>query len=179
APNKPAEPHGKSAPNGRGWAGARQTLSLLLSLAAASAVLLLLLWSPFKAHDEESSKRETAAVADDVKGAGFGLIAIKPGSSLEKKLVIHEAAPQLIDTPLLTVTGSIVARLGPGKDTPEARWDFAAPELATAYSDWLKARAEEKFSEKQLNTVRELTKARVAAQTKVVDDLRKLVEILT
>src|SRR5262245_3094865 len=178
APNKPAEPHGKSA-NGRGWAGTRQTLSLLLSLAAASAVLLFLLWSPFKAHDEESSKRDTAAVSDEVKVAGFGLIAIKPGSSLEKKLVIHEAAPRLIDAPLLTVTGSIVARLGPGKDTPEARWDFAAPELATAYSDWLKARAEEKFAEKQLNTVRELSKARVAAQTKVVDDLRKLVEIGT
>src|SRR5262245_53613337 len=182
APDKPVESHGKGgngargANGARGWAAARQTLSLLLSLAAASAVLLFLLWSPFKAHEEDTS-RDAAASADEVKVAGFGLLTIKSGSSLEKKLVVFEAAPKLIDAPLLTVTGYIVARLGPGKDTPEARWDFATPELAAAYSDWLKVGAEEKFAQKQSITVAELTKARVAAQTKVVDDLRDLVKI--
>ena len=46
-----------------------------------------------------------------------------------------QAANTSRTTPLLTVTGSIAARLGPGADSPEARWDFVTPELASAYRD--------------------------------------------
>ena len=53
---------------------------------------------------------------------------------------------------MLKVTGSIVARLPPGKEKElaEGRWDFNSPDLSSAYADWLKARADVPFNEKQL-----------------------------
>ena len=38
----------------------------------------------------------------------------------------------------------------------EGRWDFNTPDLASAYADWLKARADVPFYEKQLEDIRKL-----------------------
>jgi cobalt-zinc-cadmium efflux system membrane fusion protein len=78
-----------------------------------------------------------------------------------------------VTAPLLTVVGSVMARLNPGKDSPEARWDFPAPELASSYADWLKAAADEKFAEKQVVTIVALAKARFNQAEDVVLRARK------
>src|SRR5207244_13378162 len=80
-----------------------------------------------------------------------------------------------LTAPFLTLTGPCLPPLSPAQGTAQTRWAFSIPELATAYADWLKARAEVPFTEKQLAKVRELSAARVKSQTKVVERLRKLV----
>ena len=77
---------------------------------------------------------------------------------------------------MLKVTGSIVARLPLGDGQAEGRWDFNVAELATAYADWLKARADVPFSRQQLTSIRQLSKAKIDAGTEVVDRLEKLVK---
>ena len=165
----------RPAPSGWG-AWVRQALALVLSLALTGLALLFLLWAPFKVG---SVSMPAPHPSEDAELLGPTSLSIRPGSFLEKKLTIYQVATERATAPLLTVTGSVVARLGAGKDNPETRWDFSSSDLATAYADWLKARAEVSFTETQLAKVRELTKARTAAQTKVVERLRLLVKVGT
>ena len=58
----------------------------------------------------------------------------------------------------------------------EGRWDFNTPELASAYADWLKARANVPFYEKQLEDVRKLAAETLKAKKDVADRLEKLVQ---
>jgi multidrug resistance efflux pump len=78
---------------------------------------------------------------------------------------------------MLKVTGSIVARLPPGKvnELAEGRWDFNTSDLSSAYADWIKARADVPFNEKQLVSIRELSAATLKAKKEVADRLEKLV----
>src|SRR5258708_2117524 len=69
-------------------------------------------------------------------------IMVQADSALEKSLKFDEIQKQSVDIPALNVTGSIMARLPPGSDEAQSRWDFATPEVASAYSDWVKARAD-------------------------------------
>ena len=58
----------------------------------------------------------------------------------------------------------------------EGRWDFNAPELASAYSDWLKARHDVPYNEKQRDNIFKLAEATVAAKKEVAERLEKLVK---
>src|SRR5208337_181869 len=80
--------------------------------------------------------------------------------------------------PMLKVTGSVVARLPPGKEKElaEGRWDFNSADLSSAYADWIKARADVPFYEKQLLSIRELSAASLKAKKDVRDRLEKLVK---
>src|SRR2546425_3758883 len=136
---------------------------------------LRLLWSPSPEPTAAVPKTEPSQNAAVVQLAGPRLIAVQAGSLLEKKLAIVPASWEQIATPVLTVTGAVVARLRAGGEPAEDRWQFSSPELLTTYADWQKARTEVDFAEKQLSKTRELTAAQLTAQTKVVERLRKLV----
>ena len=58
----------------------------------------------------------------------------------------------------------------------EGRWDFNTPDLASAYADWLKARADVPFYEKQLEDIRKLADETLKAKKEVRDRLEKLVK---
>ena len=161
------------ARNWRAWLSS--TIQLILAVAITCGALVLLWWFPLKPQSP-STGTDAATNAEAVRLVGPRLVAVKADTALEKKLAVAVVESERISTPVLKVTGSIVARLPAGKGSSEGRWDFNAPELATAYADWLKARAEVPFNEKQLTTIRELTAARVGAQTKVVERLEKLVK---
>ena len=141
-------------------------------------MLVLLLWPPSKAPREALA--QTGKGVEDVKLIGPCLVKVTSGTPLEQKLAVAQAASQLVSAPIVKVTGAIVARLpagnNPAKDPTEGRWDFNSSDLAGAYADWLKARADVPFNEKELATIRELTLARVTAQTKVVKRLEQLVQ---
>jgi hypothetical protein len=153
------------------------TAKWLLAILVAVAVLVWLLWPASKAAKE--SPTEISQAVEAVKQVGPGLVKVTPDTPLEKKLVVVLAASQSVSVPIVKVTGAIVARLpagnDPSKDPTEGRWDFNSPDLAGAYADWLKARADVPFNVKELATIRELTVARVTAQTKVVNRLENLV----
>jgi membrane fusion protein, heavy metal efflux system len=145
----------------------------LVSLAARSLLVLI----PFFVHGIATSapKAEPTRNANVVQLVGPRLIAVTPGSALDKKLVIAGVSKQQTPAPLLSVTGSIVARLPAGRGPAEDRWQFSSPDLLSVYTDWQKSRADVEFAEKQLAKIRELNAARITAQTKVVERLRKLV----
>jgi RND family efflux transporter MFP subunit len=145
-----------------------------LPIAAGAVVVVaaLAVWMRWP----ESPTPNPEAYEELVKLAGPQLIAVQPGSPLASKLDVRPVTAQHISAPLLTVTGSVVARLASGRDSADGRWDFSHLELATMYADWLRARAEEPYAEQQLAKTRELAAARIAAQGKVVDRLRQLVK---
>jgi multidrug efflux pump subunit AcrA (membrane-fusion protein) len=150
----------------------------LLAILGAVAVLVFLLWPASKSPKQVLA--ETGKGVEAVKLVGPCLVRVTPGTPLEEKLALVLATSQSVSAPLVKVTGAIVARLPAGNDPAnnptEGRWDFNSPDLAGAYADWLKARADVPFNEKELATIRELTLARVIAQAKVVKRLENLVQ---
>lgn len=125
-----------------------------------------------KDHDTSKIKNASDPTARVI---GPNLIAIKEGSLLEKKLEITEVKLDRVTTPILTVTGAVMARLRPGNEPIVNRWQFSSVELSAMFSDWQKARAEMDFATKALQKTKELTTAQMTSQQKVVDRLRKLV----
>lgn len=151
----------------------RQWAALAALVASAAGVGL---WLQRRGAEDAAMPSAAASGGDEVRVVGPRRIAVAPGSPLAVKLDIRTAAPERIAAPRLTVTGSIVARLGRGADKREARWNFSQPELAATYADWLRARAEEPYAAAQLAKTRQLVAARVSAQTAVVTRLRQLVQ---
>jgi multidrug efflux pump subunit AcrA (membrane-fusion protein) len=74
----------------------------------------------------------------------------------------------------LTVTGSVVARIRPGTESLEFRWQFASADVASTYADWLKTSVDMEFAKKQLDATRELTQAQAKRYEGIVDRLRPL-----
>jgi hypothetical protein len=170
----------------RVWHAVQLPLAVLIAVAA----LVWLLWPERRGEDESVAAAKEVEI---VKLAGQHRLTIVPGTPLEQKLKIADVNRQSTSAPLLKVTGSVVARLAPsadGKgDTPifaetktgtvpakvEGRWDFSAPELASAYADWLKARNDVPFNEAQRVNIFKLAEANLAAKKEVADRLEKLV----
>jgi hypothetical protein len=103
------------------------------------------------------------------------VIGVESGSLLEKKFNISEVQKKRITTPLLVVTGAVVARLPIGSSPMEDRWQFNSIELSGVYADWQRAQAEKEFNSKRLVKIRELTAAQFNSQKLALDRLRKLV----
>ena len=141
----------------------------------ATGAVLVLLWSSFRGSAASTTKPEPIRNLEFVRLMGPRLIAVTPACPLDKKLSLAAASKQKTPAPVLSVTGSIVARLSAGSGPAEDRWQFSSPDLLSAYTDWQKSRVDIDFAEKQLAKIRELNAARIAAQTKVVERLRKLV----
>src|SRR5262249_52275409 len=111
---------------------------------------------------------------DSIEIVGRNLIAIKSGSDFEKRIHVATARKLMSDAPRLRVTGIVAASLRPGKDKSDY-WQFHSADLLSAYTEWQKASADIAFHEAQLRKIRDLAKAREAAQAKVVDRLVKTV----
>ncbi len=146
---------------------ARSIIYLIPLLAVA--LLMLGIWQQTEAEQKPIDK---SAV---VKLVGPRTIAVQPGSLLEQKFDISEVQKEQITTPLLLVTGAVVARLPAGSSPMEDRWQFNSIELSGVYADWQRVRAEKEFNTKRLVKIRELTAAQYNSQKLAVDRLRKLV----
>ncbi|MDP1774417.1 MAG: efflux RND transporter periplasmic adaptor subunit [Methylobacter sp.] len=145
-------------------------LIALLSIALLSIALLVFgLW---QSNKTEQKPVDNSAV---VKLVGPRTIAVQPGSLLEQKFNISDVKKEQITTPLLLVTGAVVARLPAGSNPMEDRWQFNSIELSGVYADWQRARAEKEFNTKRLVKIRELTAAQYNSQKLAVERLRKLV----
>ena len=80
-----------------------------------------------------------------------------------------------IDTPLLQVTGFVLAEVVAGKGNVADRWRFYSSELSGTYADWLRSQSEVRFAESQLAKTRELVEAETHFLTSVVKRLNPLV----
>ncbi|MBX9788973.1 MAG: efflux RND transporter periplasmic adaptor subunit [Pirellulales bacterium] len=99
---------------------------------------------------------------------------IRADTPLARNLELISVGKKTVSYPLITVTGSVVARVAPGSESLDGRWQFANGEIATAYADWLRTTADIEFNEKQLNTTRELSKAQVDRNEAIVSRLKSL-----
>src|SRR5262249_52159793 len=64
-----------------------------------------------------------------------------------------------------------------GKEATQDTWQFATPDLLTAFSDWQKAVVDVQFQTTLLAEIRKLAEFRVEAQKEVVDRMEKLVKV--
>jgi hypothetical protein len=170
---RPAEtPAGQKGPSR--WSKIWSASQLILALLLTASVLVYLMLTP--AVPPPSAEQRRPPQAEIVEVVGPGRIRIRPGTPLEEKLQILTVETTRIDSPVLSVTGTVVASLRPGHGQGSDYWQFNAPEVLTAYTDWQKATADITFAETQLARIKELAAARVESQKKVVARLKKLVE---
>ncbi len=109
-----------------------------------------------------------------VEVTGPRRILVRPDTPLSRDLKNFLVESRTVSYPILTVTGSVVARIRPGTETIEFRWQFASAEVATFYADWLKTSVDIEFAQKQLQTTRELTKAQISRYETIVERLKPL-----
>lgn len=153
---------------------ARKSLGLGTLLGwIAFALVAALAWRYWPATASVPPPKPSEASA--VGLAGPYLIAVAPESLLEKKLEVPTVRQERLTTPLLTVTGAVMARLRAGSGAMGDRWQFSSVELSGIYADWQKTGTEMEFAAKQLTKTRELTASQLNSQRVVVERLRKLV----
>jgi cobalt-zinc-cadmium efflux system membrane fusion protein len=154
-------------------ASLRSSIQFLLALAVTLGVLGWLLFAPTTPEGPPAPRRAT--LQDSVQVVGPRLISIAAETPLEKKLQSVVAAKTSLNEPLFTVAGRVVASLRPGDGKGSDYWQFDAPEILTAFTDWQKAQADIVFAKKQLTGVEDLAAIRVSAQKNVVQQLTNLV----
>ena len=90
---------------------------------------------------------------------GPSSLIIASDSPLWKNLERAVIRTEPISTPLLTVTGSIVARVSDGPGPVAERWNFSTADLSKTYRDWKRSQIEVDFAERQFAKTKQLTEA--------------------
>jgi hypothetical protein len=148
---------------------------LVVSIALTCAVLAYLIYVPPPAPTSNPAA-EDGRPKQVVRSVGPQLIRIEPGSKLESKIQIATVRSAQITTPIMSVTGTVVASLRPGGQKGDEYWQFSAPEVLSAYTDWLKSTADITFAQTQLVKIKELADSKVEWQQKYVDQLTKALQ---
>jgi hypothetical protein len=153
-------------------------IQLILSLAVVGGVFAYLWWSGKQAPSPDDEKRP-APREEVVQVVGPRTIRVRAGTPLDGKLHVAVIEAAWLTAPVLPVTGTALASLRPGNESATDTWQFATPDLLTAFSDWQKAVVDVQFQQDQLRAVRELAEYRVEAQKKVVKQMEDLLKIGT
>jgi multidrug efflux pump subunit AcrA (membrane-fusion protein) len=149
-------------------------VQVTLSLAIAGGVLVYLIYGGKNASFLDEEKRPSRP-EEVVQIAGPSAIRIQSGTAMDSELHVTTARATWLTSPILSVTGSALASLRPGKEASQDAWQFATSDLLSAFSDWQKAGKDIQFQETQLKAVRELNESKIDAQKKVVARMEKLV----
>ncbi len=88
-----------------------------------------------------------------------GVIHLASDSRLRQRLKLIEVKPQSVHFAKLDVSGSVIARIRPGAENINERWQFSTSELTDTYADWLRVQSEIEFAERQLQKTTELANA--------------------
>jgi len=143
-------------------AGARawRLLWMAVGLGGIAVVVFFLLRPQTRTASPATAQREEAdAVAPAVRVNADGRIRVAADSPLQKHLSSERLDTKSVRFPAITVSGSILARIQPGTEPIEDRWQFSNADLATSYSDWLRTKGELEFTRSQLTKTQELSKA--------------------
>ena len=149
------------------------------AIAATVAVVASLLRPP--PPPAERPRTETAAVTlrEPVRVLARGLLFVDGDTPLQKELATTDIHAVKISRPILSVSGSILARIHQGAEALEDRWQFSTPELSTPYADWLRAKNDIEFAESQLTKTKELADAETSFLETNVKRLEPLVSSST
>lgn len=124
-------------------------------------------------HPARSRRPEPAAPPLELLENGD--IRVLAGTRVEQKLATAVLAYERVSIPVLTVTGTVAAKLSEVSPSVERNWHFNDPELMQAYVELLQERTEVAFDEKQLEKIKELAAASVKSHKAIVERLQKLV----
>jgi multidrug efflux pump subunit AcrA (membrane-fusion protein) len=153
-------------------------IQLTLSFAVAGGVFLFLLWSGGRGGDD--ADKRPARPEEVVQIVGPRTLSIKSGTPLDGKLDKDaKVRLQKLTTPVLSVTGTVLASLKPGDEEAKDTWQFASSDLLSAFADWQRAVTDVKFQKKQLELITEMNNKRVKRQEEVVARKEELVKIGT
>jgi membrane fusion protein, heavy metal efflux system len=148
---------------------------MIAAFLAALVIVFLLVRPTFpKSRGSERRSHSFESPAELVRVSGPREILVKSGTRLAENLGVVTVEKKKVSYPLLTATGSVVARIRPGNEPLEERWQFANADAASAYADWLKSKSDIEFAEGQLQSTRDLTQAQVQRNEEVVARLRPL-----
>jgi hypothetical protein len=156
------------------WNRFSLAIQLVLSLAVAGGVLAYLIYGGKNASSADEEKRPNQP-EQAVQVSGPRSIQVESGTAMDSELHVATAKAAWLTSPLLPVTGAAAASLRPGKDLSQDSWQFATPDLLSAFTDWQKAGVDTKFQKAQLKAIRELNESKINAQQEVVDRMKKLV----
>ena len=151
------------------WRGVWMTLAMV----GIAVILWVLLQPPHRTAVAQG--QQTVVAIEPIRVVGPKRLLVSRETPLQRQLQVLELATRRVSFPLLTVSGSIIARVRPGKDEILDRWQFSTSELSATYSDWLKAKGEIEFAERQLAKTEEL----VVAETAYLASVAKRLESLT
>ncbi len=106
-------------------------------------------------------------------------IKIDPQSPLYRKMSILQLQKTSVSIPMLTMTGTVIAKRKSGLLPQEDNFEFNSQELSAIYADWQKYGTDIAFLKKQILKTQELIATQLRTQKTEVERLRKLVEIGT
>lgn len=160
---------------GIGWKTKLWRGSWMIAAIVAIGVLVFWLVMPHRAASHDAAPEKPAAEEvprDPVTVVGPQRLRIAERTPLRDELAFFTVKEQTIAYPLLTVTGSVVARVRAGAEALEDRWQFAAADVSSAYADWLRTKNDIQFGESQLGKTRELVRAETAFLQETLKRLR-------
>jgi hypothetical protein len=132
---------------------------MIAGLVGVAFIVVLLVRPPERSRAPVVDLIKGNAVPPAVQVTPDGEIAISGDSPLQRHLSREVLQAQLVRYPVLTVSGSIQARIQAGAEPIEDRWQFGNTDLATSYADWLRTKGELEFARSQLTKTHELTRA--------------------
>lgn len=139
-----------------------------------SGIIFSLLKKP---ASRQAARRDLPSVQTPAEvSVQHGRVVISSNSPMMRRLEIRELNPETVSHPLVTVTGSVVARIRSGDAPLEDRWQFVTSELSTTYASWLKAGAEVEFATQSLKKTTELASAQEAFCESIVARLTSVTE---
>lgn len=142
----------------RVWRG----LWMAAGVAGIVAIVVVLL-RPMQGAPAAVEPPPAPAIAKNVAAAVTvtpeGLISITADSPLHRHLAQQTLKAELVRFPAITVSGSILARIRPGDEPIEDRWQFSNADLAASFADWTRTQGELGFARSQLAKTRELAEA--------------------
>jgi multidrug efflux pump subunit AcrA (membrane-fusion protein) len=175
-PNQPEHAPSKAARSR--WERVSLILQLALSFGIAGGVFLFVL--VYGGASDDSDEQRPTRPEETVKIVGPRTLAIKPGTPLDTKLDKDaKVRLEVLTTPILAVTGTVLVTLHKGDEVAKDKWQFASSDLLSAFADWQRAITDVKFQKKQLDLITEMNDKRVKRQEEVVKRKRELLEIGT
>jgi len=155
------------------WQKISFVVQFLLAMGVGIGVLFYLIFWSEGTHDAPHHQPTGTAIA--VTAVANQLIEIVPESKLSAKLAEEIVSITETSTPLLRVTGSVVASLRPIGEENSDQWQFNDPELLSTFFDWGIASLDIEFFEQQIELIEELSQTQIDAQRRVVERMERLV----
>jgi len=155
------------------WERVSFSVQFLLAMGIGGVVLWYL--SQDSTHNAGEHSHEVPQSIPAVMVAGHGRIEIRTGSTLERQLATTQLHWQTTTSPLLRVTGSVVASLRPVGEDETDLWQFNDPEVLGTFFEWNAAQLDIDFFSQQIELLEALTAAQVAAQQRIVERTERLV----